>query len=92
MTPVNQPKLKAWLDANGRVVSKGSPGASEREIDRFSIGALKGWEMALQDLAVQGIQGLEFRDNVEIECTGKQPSTDSTIKDDMVLFAVKVTR
>jgi hypothetical protein len=89
MAPPNQPKVSASLDEKNRVVEKGSAGSQVKELDKFSVGALKGFEMALQDLAVQGVVPT-FRDLVEIECTGTQKNDGG--KDDTILFAIKITR
>ena len=84
-----QPKPTAFLDEKGRVTTKQN-GGKETQLERFSIGALKGFGMALQDLENQNIQ-MKFRDLVTIECIGFQENEDSR-KDEMVLFEVTIDR
>jgi len=58
---------------------------------RFSVGALKGFKMEMDNLAFKGFDGFEARDRVTILCTGRQPSQDKTM-DDMVTFQIDVER
>ena len=88
-----QPKPEAYLDSLGKVVEKGSPGSHLAQLDKFSIGALKGLGMALQDLLAQGYDGFKFRDIVEFECTGFQEQSQSQgPKDKMVMFEIRPFR
>ena len=83
-------KPEAWLDATGRICEAGSVGATKNTLERFSIGSLKGFEMALQDLKTQGYN-FQFRDRVTIECTGHKDTGDKN-KDDMIMFSVTPSR
>ena len=89
MSAQGQPKPDAWVDERGRITDKGIQGAKQVQLDKFSVGALKGFQMALVDLETQGIV-LKFRDLVTITCTGLQDSGDG--KDDMVLFEIEIAR
>jgi hypothetical protein len=89
LVPQGQPKPMGFVDEKGRITDKNIPGAKEIGLDKFSIGALKGFQMALVDLDNQGIV-LKFRDLVTIECTGSQDSGAG--KDDMILFDLTIDR
>lgn len=73
-----------------KVTEDGDGSGKETFLDRFSIGGLKGFQIALDDLASNGIV-LTFRDLVQITCTGMQPSIDGK-KDDMLLFSIDISR
>jgi hypothetical protein len=89
-----QPKPEAFLD-NGRVVEEGSQGAVKTPLEKWSIGALKGFEMALQDLKTQGYT-FQFRDIVKVTCIGFQRQSGigktGAAKDDMIRFAIEPSR
>lgn len=85
-----QPKIEATIGADGRVTEDGDGSGKKVTLDKFSMGAMKGFEMALGDLESQGVK-LQQRDKVTIKCTGFQENTDSQ-KDDMVLFAIDIER
>lgn len=77
------------MDGN-KITEDGDASGKETLLDRFSIGGLKGFQIALDDLASQGIL-LTFRDLVKITCIGTQPSLDNH-KDEMILFEVEISR
>lgn len=83
-----QPKPTAFLDEKGRVTDSKTPGAKEVQLEKFTMGGLKGFLMALADLEGQGYK-MQFRDQLEIICTGVQ-QTDDQNKDNMSLFEVNV--
>lgn len=94
LIPPNTTKPTAWVDANGRVVEKGDAGATERPLDKFSMGALTGFVMAIQDLnaalAMDNQPILRFRDELVIQCVGMQKSGKRGY-DDMVTFELEIT-
>lgn len=95
LTPPNTPKPIAWVDSTGRVVEAGDAGAQERPLEKFSIGALTGFQMAMQDmnsqLAMDGQKPLEFRDQLTITCVGFQAAAKRG-NDDMPLFELELER
>lgn len=83
-----QPKVTVTLGKDGRVTEDGDSSGERVTLEKFSMGAMKGFEMALADLESQGIK-LQPRDKVTITCTGTQPSQKG---DDMVLFSLDIER
>jgi len=71
---------------DGRFDPRGEP----TKCDRFSVGALKGWEMALENLQTMGWPG-QFRQGqyVRITCTRVEPAREAN-QSDMPYFNVDV--
>lgn len=68
-------------------MSKSTEG-TETQLEKFSIGCLTGFEIAIADLKSQGYEPM-FRDIWEIKCTGHQASADKN-QDDMVMFSITI--
>jgi hypothetical protein len=75
------------VDENGKAVKEGK--GKEVQADKFGMGALTGFEMALDDMRAQGFPGFRVGNKVTIECTGVAPSSDPRLSD-MLEFAVDV--
>jgi hypothetical protein len=84
------PKIEVMIGRDGRITEDGDGSGKQVILDKFSMGGLKGYIIALQDLESQGIK-LSPRDRVTITCTGHQESLDN-IKDDMAQFTVEIER
>lgn len=86
--------IKVYVDADteSRILPKDSkePGR-EVAVEKVSVGALKGFVMACDDLKSKGAGEFQYKDNVIIECTGTVPSEDKD-KQDMLKFAVDLNR
>jgi hypothetical protein len=65
------PVTNGKYDANGTL----------EKCDKFAMGALAGWEMALELLRDQGFRGFQVGDYVTILCTGIQQSSDREMSD-----------
>lgn len=80
--------LKVKLNDRGRLDSNGT----EQEIDKFSVGALTGIEMALDALRVTAPWFGEFKlhDKVQFECIGIQPGVNGNSP--MPEFSITVER
>lgn len=85
-------KLSVYLDPAGRIVERGSQGGKDAEVDRYSVGALKGFMMALQNAQAEGYDGFRMRDIIEIEHTGVAKSDKYSGKDDMLQFEIRPFR
>ena len=77
--------VKVLLDAEGKVSATGH----EKTITRFAMGALTGFEMALQRM--DGFPGFNYGDQVVIVCTGFQKS-ENAMRSDMPTFDVEISR
>lgn len=86
-----EPKRITVNTLEGKLVPDGTPGATPAELDRFSIGNLAGWTMALDDMMAKGFDGLRYDDETTIECIGVQKATERG-KSDMPEFNVTVKR
>lgn len=71
---------------NGKYNSNGEP----QRCDRFAMGALSGWEMALDDMRSQGFRNFQPNDYVTIECVGVLASANPEFSD-MPQFRVSVS-
>lgn len=58
--------------------------------DKFSMGALSGWEMALEDMRPQGFVNFKTGDYVTIECVGVQENSNPEFSD-MPQFRVSIS-
>jgi hypothetical protein len=74
---------------NGKVVPKGTEGAEARKLDQFAMGALAGYQMALDDLKAQGWKGFQLHDRVWIKCVELQPATQRGYSD-MPMFEITI--
>jgi hypothetical protein len=70
---------------NGRF----NPSGAATNVDRWSIGALKGWEMALEDACTRGFHDFWVGCYVTVECVEIQPSTQEG-QSDMPKFTVSI--
>ena len=77
------------VDENGRAVRDGK--GKEVQAEKFGMGALTGYEMALDDARTRGFQEFRVGDNVTIECTGVKASEDANMSD-MLEFSVDIER
>lgn len=84
--------LEVIVDGKGRLVAEGTEGAKKKKIDRFAMGALTGWLMAIQALEAKGFDGFKSRDRVIIECTGVEPAPPNSGQSDMPKFTLSVER
>lgn len=81
-----QPDLLEVPMENGRFDPDGKP----TKCDKFSMGALSGWEMALEDMRPQGFIDFRAGDYVTIECTGVKPNANPEFSD-MPEFRVSIS-
>src|SRR6266478_1505642 len=65
-----KPEILTVPMTNGRYDENGEP----TKCDKFSIGALSGWEMALDDARIQGFTRFYAGDYVTVKCVGFQQS------------------
>jgi|SRR5260370_1198047 len=77
------------VDDNNRLVPEGTEGSKSRDIDQFSIGALAGFGMALDDMKANGWKGFQLHDKVWIKCTEQQEATQQGYSP-MLMFEVTV--
>lgn len=77
--------FKVLLDQNGRVAATGQ----EKIISRFAMGALTGFEIAVQRL--DGFQNWQYGDQMILECTGFQKAQVEG-QSDMPMFNLEVSR
>ncbi len=73
------------IGPDGKVAEKGI----EKAVTRFAMGALTGFEIAMQRL--DGFEGFKYGDQVVIECNGFQKSQIEG-QSDMPLFKLDVVR
>ena len=64
-------------------------GGVKKSVDAFAMGALAGWEMAMDDLRANGWKGFDLHDRVWIKCTELQPASQANYSD-MPMFDVMV--
>lgn len=76
------------LDANLKVAKKGT----DAVIDRFSLGALAGIEVALNDIKAKGFDNFRYRDRITITCTGISKGDESMGMSDSPDFKIDVER
>jgi hypothetical protein len=72
-----EPEIMEIPVTNGKYDANGIP----EKCDKFAMGALAGWEMALELLRDQGFRGFQVGDYVTILCTGIQQSSDREMSD-----------
>ena len=82
-------KLTVIVDEAGRVVPEDTPEAKSRDIDQFAMGALAGFEMAMDDMKANGWKGFQLHDKVWIKCTEMQDATQPGYAP-MLMFEVTV--
>lgn len=82
-------KLSVNVDDAGRVVPEGEEGSKTREIDQFAMGALAGFEMALDDMKANGWKGFQLHDKVWIKCEEEQEASQPGYSP-MLMFTVTV--
>lgn len=82
---LSQGPIDVFLDEKKRVAATGT----KTTISRFAMGALKGFEIAVQKL--DGFSGWIYGDMMLIECIGFQESQDE-IRSDMPLFKLDISR
>lgn len=83
-------KPEVTIDKNGRITEDGDASGTVKQLDKFSIGGLKGYLMALGDIESQGNK-LQQRDEVVISCVGVLEAT-SRDRDDMAQFEITINR
>jgi hypothetical protein len=88
---VQPPYLEVRVDQKGKVQPFNSSIGEVKKFDRFGVGSLTGFEMALQALAFKGFNGFMYKDYVGIKCIGERPSDDPR-QSAMLEFAVKIQR
>jgi hypothetical protein len=81
-------KLTVRVDDANRIVPD-DEASKTIEIDSFAIGALAGFEMALDDMRGQGFKQFAIHDRVWIKCVGMQEPTSPNFSP-MPLFEVVV--
>lgn len=81
--------MEVEIDEQLKVVPKGK-GKTIR-VDRFAMGALTGFEMALQDAAAKGFESFKYGDQLSIECVGMQKAEQDGYSD-MPEFKVDIFR
>lgn len=83
-------KIEATIGSDGRLTEDGDATGKVVQLDKFSMGGLKGYQIALGDLESQGVR-LQVRDKVTISCVDYQRSNDRD-KDDMAMFSIDIER
>lgn len=86
-TCVSPASLSLLLDERGKLVEAGG---QVKSVDRFGIGSLTGFEMAVQGLQFRGFDGFKFGDKVKIKCTGERLPRPN--ESPMLEFSVEVKR
>lgn len=86
---MNPQTITINVNENGKWVPDGE--GKPLVIDKFAIGALTGFEMALDALKMKGFERLQTRDKVHIECTGITRAKERGMSD-MPEFLVRVER
>lgn len=84
------PRVEATVDKTTRKVTEAGDANGETvQLEKFSMGGLKGWEICLGDLESQGIKLLKG-DKVTIKCVGFDDAQNG--KDAMANFEIEITR
>ena len=78
--------IKVHVDESNRVIPEDEPG-KDIEIEQFAMGALAGFEMALDDMRANGWKGFAIHDRITIRCVEVQPANQPGYSE-MALFEV----
>jgi hypothetical protein len=88
---VSPKELTTKVNEQNRIAKDGEA-SKEVKITSFAMGALTGYEMAIQALMHKGFDGkFQYKDAVIIKCTGIDPAQGPGMSD-MPMFEITITR
>jgi len=81
--------IKVLVDGEGKIAPKGAKGAVEKTVTRFAMGALTGFEIAVQRL--EGFDAWRYGDQMVLECINIQAAQVAG-QSPMPMFKLDVSR